>query len=88
MTAETTVYGASDDLIEIEGPIREEFNVYEDSVVEFSNGVTLSVRYDGRWHIEQIDGPADVEVTIERATAYSDVARFTAPVDWVRQDKA
>ena len=50
------VYGASDDLIEIEGDINEEFDVYnQDSLLTFDDGTVLSVKYnnDGVWKIER-----------------------------------
>lgn len=51
----TIVYGASDDLIEIDGAIREEFNPNDEpSYLGFSNGVVLKVTYDneGIWRIQ------------------------------------
>jgi hypothetical protein len=57
-----TVYGASDDLIEIEGDIREEFNwIPEDGetrVLAFSDGTLLWVLYDadGIWRIGNMVG--------------------------------
>ena len=57
----TTVYGASDDLIEVEGDIIEEFNVYmdddEDSrLLAFSDGTLLRARYDqdGLWRFDKL----------------------------------
>lgn len=51
-----TIYGASDDLIEIEGDVEEEFNWYptktdEDGFLAVSDGTLLRVRYDedGIW---------------------------------------
>lgn len=55
-----TVYGASDDLIEIDGAISEEFSAYssDDSgwILAFSDGTLLSVRYDGEgcWRIGRL----------------------------------
>jgi hypothetical protein len=57
-----TVYGASDDLIEIEGDIREEFNWIpeerETRVLAFSDGTLLRVSYDdnGIWRLAKIVG--------------------------------
>jgi hypothetical protein len=46
------VYGASDDLIEVEGHIREEFGGGgEPRYLSFSDGTVLRVSYDGIWHI-------------------------------------
>jgi hypothetical protein len=50
------IYGASDDLIELEGDIRDEIGCYgidDDKDVKWylalSDGTLLSVNYDGRW---------------------------------------
>lgn len=82
-----TVYGASDDLIEVEGDISEEFGAHHDSnYVAFSNGVVLRVAYDrdGFWRIAPVAGGS--RVTIEFAddeeTNYSDRATITEDVAW------
>jgi hypothetical protein len=62
MTINTiTVYGASDDLIEVEGDIREEFNFNPDDdddhrLLAFSDGTLLRARYDqdGLWRFEKL----------------------------------
>lgn len=53
-SAVTTVTGASDDLIEIEGQVSEEFSAYgtdedEPKFLAFSDGTLLKVTYDGLW---------------------------------------
>jgi hypothetical protein len=52
-----TVYGASDDLIEVEGDISEEFTPGEDesAYFAFSDGTVLFVEYaaDGFWRIHR-----------------------------------
>jgi hypothetical protein len=54
--AETVIYGASDDLIEIEGQLSEELNPRSDepSLLAFSDGTLLEVEYDrdGIWRIK------------------------------------
>ena len=48
------IYGASDDLIEVEGDISEEFPYYDEpALLAFSDGTILRVRYDdlGIWRI-------------------------------------
>lgn len=54
----TTLYGSSDDLIEIEGDVREEFSHPEDDPcwVAFSDGTVVSVTYtgDGVWRIAPV----------------------------------
>jgi len=62
--AEITVYGASDDLIEIEGDIREEFTAkrfgpnanHEGGLLAFSDGTVLEVLYaiEGVWRIRKL----------------------------------
>jgi hypothetical protein len=56
-----TIYGASDDLIEIEGDIDEEFNppeYDEPTLLVFSDGTILKVQYgaggDGFWRISPV----------------------------------
>jgi hypothetical protein len=50
-----TVYGASDDLIEVEGGFSAEFNVYDDEgvLLACSDGTVLGIVYDkgGCWRI-------------------------------------
>lgn len=92
-----TVYGASDDLIELEGDIREEFTLRDEDegdLIAFSNGVLLRVAFtnDGLWKIHQIGGDRD-RVVIEPATgpdddAYSDRATVAGSVTWVVQGSA
>jgi len=54
------IYGSSDDLLEIESDISEEFNFYPDegtpALLAFSDGTLLSVVYDdnGIWRITRI----------------------------------
>ncbi len=55
--ATVIVYGASDDLIEVEGAIEEEFNPDGDkpSYLSFNDGTVLSVVYDdeGMWRVNR-----------------------------------
>lgn len=84
--AEITVNGASDDLIEIGGAIREEFTLKEDEegdLLAFSNGVVLRIRYtnDGVWRIEPLASRPGDELDIVPAVGedddnYSDEATF------------
>ena len=52
----TKIYGASDDLIEIEGDISEEANHYnaKDISIQISDGTIAKITYDkdGNWKIE------------------------------------
>ena len=92
-----TVYGASDDLIEIEGDIREEFDVTGDAddglMLGFSDGTVLSVRYanDGNWRIsvaakgtsEVQHVPAGSNGLPENDEDYSDRATLDGDIAWV-----
>jgi len=90
------IYGASDDLIEVEGDISEEFNPGDDdaSILALSDGTVLRVRYDGDgcWRVERmVTGSA--AYTHESAEGpdtdrYSDVATLEGDIRWcVRGDK-
>lgn len=95
--SEITVYGASDDLIEVVGAIQEEFGAWssddETSALAFSDGTVLSVRYDdqGFWRVNRIaTGSASYEhreATDER-TDYSDRVTLRGDLRWVLLGKA
>lgn len=88
-----TVYGASDDLIEVEGALREEFSYQSDDdgdgdLLAFSNGVVLRVRYSdsGVWRITPVVGESRVTIDLapeDDEDNYSDRARLTESVSWV-----
>lgn len=66
MTATTTIYGASDDLIELDGAIYDEFSAYDvTSQLAFDNGAILTIRYDddGIWRIENTNHHPSVTIT-------------------------
>jgi hypothetical protein len=85
------VYGQSDDLIEVEGDIREEFNPdYDDPklLVATSNGVVMRIFYDddGIWRITILKGHDKVKLTQCKGDDdedYSDIAVIEDDVDWV-----
>lgn len=58
-----TVYGASDDLIEIDGDLSEEFSAIDQApdgdLLAFSTGTVLRIRYGsgGVWRITHVTGP-------------------------------
>lgn len=96
----TKIYGASDDLIEIDGDVYEEFGAWshdqDAQYVAFSNGVLLRIQYtddgDGIWRITPVSGPTD-SVTIAQCAVddpdhYSDVATITDPLAWVAHANA
>lgn len=75
-----TIYGASDDLIEIEGDITDEYPASENGdAIHLSNGFVFSIVYDndGFWRISALSWPDDVTWTHHAATDidddYSDV---------------
>jgi hypothetical protein len=63
------IYGASDDLIEIEGDLEEEFNHYSDEpvLIAVSEGTLLRVVYDGDgiWRITKVTGGSATMEKIE-----------------------
>jgi len=63
------IYGASDDLIEIEGDLKEEFNHYSDEpvLIAVSEGTLLRVVYDGDgiWRITKVTGGSATMEKIE-----------------------
>ena len=89
------VYGASDDLIEVEGYLSEEFPCPQDddgrdrALLAFSTGVVLEVEYgsEGIWRIRQVGGSSDqVKIDLnppEDDDRYSDVAELLEPAEWV-----
>jgi hypothetical protein len=89
--APITVYGSSDDLIEVEGALEEEFTYHDrerGDLLAFSNGVVVRVYFDtdGVWRVVPI-ARADL-LTIAQAPAddpdnYTDRATLTEPATWV-----
>lgn len=86
------VSGHSDDLIEIDGDLSEEFpyDEDEDNFVAFSNGIVLKIAYKGdHWSVWVVANPLKHRVDIEQGSeesdwaAYSDRASFDAPASWV-----
>ena len=96
MSNQVTIYGASDDLIEIEGVLREEF-AYNDGehYIATSDGSLLGIRYDGCWRITPMAIGPDTEYSIVQAVGedddnYSDRATLTSirPFIWVANAEA
>lgn len=89
-----TIYGTSDDLIEIEGAIREEFSALdaENAKLAFGDGTVLSVKYDddGCWRINRIiEGTAKYEKmeATDPDGDYTDRVTLTGDVKWVLYGK-
>ena len=83
-----TVYGASDDLIEVKGDVREEFHWNDclPAYLRFSNGVVLRVSFFDVWRIDPVAN-AD-QVLIEKCPEddeddYTDTATVLGDVTWV-----
>lgn len=83
-----TVYGASDDLIEVEGDIREEFSWLDSdsAYLAFSNGVVLRVTFGNVWRIAPVAG-ADLVKVVQcpenDEDNYTDRATVEGAVSWV-----
>jgi hypothetical protein len=83
------VYGQSDDLIEVEGSIREEFEGYDANFLHFGDGTILEVWFnnDGIWRIERTkEGSATCEIVkcaLDDEELSSDVAMLTGDLDRV-----
>lgn len=84
-----TVYGASDDLIEVDGDIYEEFNPQGDepSLLAFSDGTVLRVVFDqdGIWRITPVvSGTATLTHAFgQDDREHSDKATLDGDVRWV-----
>lgn len=87
------VYGASDDLIEVEGVLSEEFNFYSTNdekkrYLSFSDGTVLSAQYDrdGIWRFNRLaTGTARYEKTegTDPDGDYTDRVTLTGDLWWV-----
>lgn len=86
-----TIYGYSDDLIEIDGDIYDEFGLpynNDGAAIACSNGVLLRIVYDqdGIWRITPLAGGDKVSVwqcPAEYGLEYSDKATVEGTVTWV-----
>lgn len=73
------VYGASDDLVEIEGDDDAK------SYLAFSDGTVLRVTYDGMWHIARVqEGTAAYEhrQATNEDDDYSDIVTLDGAISW------
>jgi len=89
------IYGRSDDLIEIEGDILEEFNVClteEDyyRYLTLSNGIVIKVNYDndGLWRLHPIKINSSYKKIFEAHyekddNNYSDIVEINDDITWV-----
>lgn len=93
---EVTLYGSSDDLIQIEGGIEEEFDYLRwadeghGALIGFSDGTLLRVKLDHHdevWRITPVFVPDQSRLTIVQAPAsdehnYSDRATLVGEIQW------
>lgn len=83
------IYGSSDDLIEIEGDVCEEFTYdeYNDNLIIVSTGHILRIRYDdqGVWRITPVSGPIPsvTQAPENDEDNHSDRAKIEGAVRWV-----
>lgn len=89
-----SISGASDDLIEVEGDLREEFNGYDSGdaklrYVAFSDGSLVSIRYedDGCWRVHVVkvgEGTEASKVEGDPDADYTDRVSLTrnTPFTW------
>ena len=96
----TKIYGASDDLIEIEGAVEDEIGCYfkPKANITCSDGTTGNIAYDGNWNIiikekgslfEKLvlGNPAEEPHTDEDCkglSAYSDVLVLKEGIEWIK----
>lgn len=82
------IYGISDDLIEVEGDLREEFNPKGNAgYLACSNGLLFSWHYDfdGNWRFTYYSGPKEhLQIhDIDPNEGYSEVIDISEPMAWV-----
>lgn len=96
----TKIYGASDDLIEIEGAINDEANHYDATrvIIKASDGTKARITYDGEWKISvEVEGDKylglvhsvgdDAKHIFDDAIgcpSYSDVLILDEGIEWVK----
>lgn len=92
--ATITIYGASDDIVVVEGDLLEEFSFYsqddeETRLIGISDGTLLRVRYDedGIWRLTLVNqGTAEIdkqEAPARDRDNYSDRVTLTGDIEWV-----
>jgi hypothetical protein len=96
----TKIYGASDDLIEIEGQINDEIGCFDHKLpikIECSDGTIATIFYNGEWKIEvKTEGSLFVWVhpttgeehnhigLAKGCTPYSDVLILSEGIEWIK----
>jgi len=94
MATTTIITGSSDDLLEFEGHLYEEFSVDgNNGLLEFSDGTTLRVNYGkgGIWRFAaEVEGPAFQSIarcTGDDEDEYTDTVKM-GQVDWAKYSEA
>jgi hypothetical protein len=81
------ISGHSDDLIEIEGDITEEFVLINVDYIALSNGCMFKVVYDGCWRITPVVLRAGVvwskTEAVDAGDIYSDRVTVEGDISWV-----
>lgn len=96
----TKIYGASDDLIEIEGAINDELGCYykKRTHITCSDGTQAVISYDGNWNIKVKEtgilfdkiitsNPNEephTDIDAKECSAYSDVLVLKDGVEWIK----
>ena len=96
----TKIYGASDDLIEIEGAINDEVGCYFNAkqTITCSDNTKASISYNGEWKIIVIvegekflgkinsvgDDAKHILPDAEGCTSYSDILILDEGIEWVK----
>lgn len=97
---QTKIYGASDDLIEIEGDVSDEHGCWNHKKpinISASDGTQASIFYDGEWKINvkfagdkylklvtSVGDDAKHTGDEKECTPYSDVLVFEDGIEWVK----
>ncbi len=96
MNMKTKIYGASDDLIIIEGAISEEAEAYKAKKVECSDGTKFTISYNGEWKIDITNeghliqalhrtGEGRIHTGLAKGcAAYSDVLILDNGIEWIK----
>ena len=99
MNMKTKIYGGSDDLIEIEGPINDEYDAIDfKGKIQTSDGTITKLKYDGDWKFEIISKGDKFIKIIEsvgedfehndvdalNCSSYSDVLVLDDGIEWVK----
>ena len=81
------IYGASDDLIELDGAISEEYGT-DNAKVECSDGTKFEIKYTGEWKVANLQKGSEFKQLIEsvgdNCSSYSDIVVLSGLIDWVK----